>query len=136
MRRLLSYSASQPVTSFGLLILRLGFGALLMVHGYDKLVHYAEYSKQFMPFMGMSAATSLVLVIFAEFVCSLLVMIGLFTRFACIPILVTMCVALFKAHGGQVSGEGQAATLFGLAFLTLLFTGAGKYSLDAAIYRH
>jgi uncharacterized membrane protein YphA (DoxX/SURF4 family) len=39
MRRLLSYSASLPIASLGLLILRLGFGGLLMVHGYDKIMH-------------------------------------------------------------------------------------------------
>lgn len=135
MRRLLSYSASAPVTGIGLLFLRVGFSALLMVHGYDKMVHYNEYSQQFIPFLGLSPSFSLMLVIFAEFICSLLVLVGLFTRFACVPIIITMCVALFKAHGGDVTGQGQAATLFLLAYLALLFTGPGKFSIDAAFYK-
>jgi putative oxidoreductase len=136
MRRLLSYTASLPITSFGLLILRIGFGGLLLTHGYDKMVHYNEMSQQFMPFMGLSASVSLGLLIFAEFFCSLFVIVGLLTRFACVPIIIAMSVALFMAHGGDITGKGQPATLFLLSFLTLLFTGPGKYSMDAAFYKH
>ena len=136
MRRLLSYSASLPITSFGLLILRIGFGGLLAIHGYDKLMHYAEMKTQFMPFLGMAPPVALGLLIFAEFVCSIFVILGLLTRFACVPVIIAMSVALFQAHGGDVTGKGQAATLFLLVFLSLLFTGAGKYSLDAALYKH
>jgi putative oxidoreductase len=136
MRRLLTYSASLNVASLGLLILRLGFGGLLLTHGYDKMVHYGEMSQQFMPFMGMSPSVSLGLLIFAEFFCSIFVIVGLLTRFACVPIIIAMAVALFMAHDGDVAGKGQAATLFLLSFLTLIFTGPGKFSMDAAFYKH
>ena len=136
MRRLLSYSASLPITSLGLLILRVGFGGLMMIHGYDKLIHYAEMKEKFMPFLGMSPAMALCLLIFAEFVCAIFVVLGLFTRLACIPLIIAMSVALFQAHGGDITGKGQSATLFLLVFLSLLFTGPGKYSLDAALYKH
>jgi putative oxidoreductase len=136
MRRLLSYTASLPIISFGLLILRIGFGGLLLTHGYDKMVHFNEMSQQFIPFMGLSPSVSLGLLIFAEFFCSLFVIVGLLTRFACVPIIIAMSVALFMAHGGDITGKGQAATLFLLSFLTILFTGPGKYSMDAAFYKH
>ncbi|MES2331383.1 MAG: DoxX family protein [Bacteroidota bacterium] len=136
MRRLLSYSASLPITSFGLLILRIGFGGLLAVHGYDKLMHFAEMKANFISFLGMSPGMSLGLLVFAEFVCSLFVVLGLLTRFACVPVIIGMSVALIQAHGGDITGKGQPATLFLLAFLSLLFTGPGKYSLDAALYKH
>jgi putative oxidoreductase len=136
MRRLLNYSAPLPITSFGLLILRLGFGGLLLVHGYDKMMHYAEMKNNFMPFMGMPASVSLALVIFAEFICSMLVIVGLLTRFACIPIIITMLVALFMAHDGDITGKGQPATLYLLVFFALAVTGPGKYSLDAALYKN
>jgi putative oxidoreductase len=58
-------------------------------------------------------------------------MLGLFTRLACIPLIIVMVVAVYKAHNGQVFGEGQTAALFLLAFLVLLLTGAGKVSVDA-----
>lgn len=136
MRRLFSYTASASATGIGLLLLRLGFGALLMVHGYDKIQHYSEISQKFIPFLGMSPSVSLSLCIFAEFVCGLLVAVGLLTRLACVPILINMAVAVFQVHQGDVTGQAQAATLFLVTFLALLFTGAGKYSVDAAIYKH
>jgi putative oxidoreductase len=136
MRRLLSYSASLPITSLGLLILRLGFGGLLMVHGFDKIMHFTEMKTQFISFLGMSQAVSLGLQIFAEFVCSIFVVLGLLTRFACVPIIFGMSVAVFMAHNGDITGQGEKATLFLLAFVVLIFTGAGKYSLDAALYKH
>ncbi len=136
MRRLLSYSASPNVTSFALLILRLGFAGLLIPHGYDKMIHFAEYSRKFLPFMGMSQSFSLGLTIFAEFFCSVFVILGLFTRFATIPPIIAMSVALYVAHAGDFTGKGQPATLFLLAFVVLLFTGPGKFSVDGAIYKH
>jgi putative oxidoreductase len=136
MRRFLSYSASLPVASAGLLILRLGFGGLMLPHGYDKIIHYAEYKEKFMSFMGLSPAISLGLNIFAEFFCAIFIVLGLLTRFATIPLIIAMSVALFMVHNGDVTGKGQAATLFLLAFMALLFTGAGKYSLDGALYKH
>ncbi len=136
MRRLLSYSASPAVTSFALLILRLGFGGLIVVHGYDKIMHFAEIKDKFMPFLGMSPTVSLGLVIFAEFICGIFLVAGLLTRFACIPLIIDMTVAVCMAHNGDIFGKGQLATLFLLSFIVLLFTGAGKYSLDGALYKH
>lgn len=136
MRRFLSYSASPAVTSFALLILRLGFGGLIMVHGYDKIMHFAEIKDKFMPFLGMSPTISLGLVVFAEFICGIFLIVGLLTRFACIPLIIAMSVALFMAHGGDILDKGQPATLFLLSFIVLLFTGAGKYSLDGVFYKH
>ena len=136
MRRFLSYSASPAVISFALLILRLGFGILIIAHGYDKIIHFAEYKDKFFPFLGLSPAVSLGLVIFAEFICGIFLAVGLLTRFAAIPLIINMSVALFKAHDGDIFGKGQPAGLFLFAFLVLLFTGAGKYSLDGALYKH
>jgi len=136
MRRLLSYSASPAVTSFALLILRLGFGGLILVHGYDKIIHFAEMKDKFMPFLGMSPTFSLGLVVFAEFICAIFLIAGLLTRFACIPLIIDMTVAIFMAHNGDILGKGQLASLFLLSFIVLLFTGAGKYSLDGALYKH
>ena len=116
-----------------MLLLRLVVAGLLVKHGYDKMVHFEEYSGKFMDFMGLGQKVSLSLVIFAEFFCSLLVIMGLFTRLACIPIIFMLCVALFKAHGGEVMGDGQPATLFLIGFVVLLLCGAGKVSVDSMI---
>jgi putative oxidoreductase len=133
MRKFLSTKYSAGAFNTAMLFLRLVVGGLLAKHGYDKMVHFQEYSGQFMNFMGLGTKVSLSLAIFAEFFCSLLVIIGLFTRLACIPIIFLLCVALFKVHGGDVFGDGQPATLYLIGFVVLLFTGAGKVSVDSMI---
>ena len=105
----------------------------MLVHGYDKMVHFNETASHMMNFMGIGAKASTALVIFAEFFCSLLVVLGLFTRLACIPLIICMGVALFKAHNGDFFGDGQVAALFLICFIVLLFLGAGKVSVDSMI---
>ena len=133
MKRFLSTNYSAGAFNTAMLLLRLVVAGLLVKHGYDKMVHFEEYSGKFMDFMGLGQKVSLSLVIFAEFFCSLLVIMGLFTRLACIPIIFMLCVALFKAHGGEVMGDGQPATLFLIGFVVLLLCGAGKVSVDSMI---
>jgi len=133
MKRLLSTSCSDWAFNIGTLVLRLGAGGLVIAHGYDKLVHFATLRHQFMSFMGIGSSTSLTLVIFAEFFCGLLVLLGLFTRLTVIPIVISMTVALVKAHHNDVFGAGEKAALYLCAFLAILLLGPGKASVDGVI---
>ena len=133
MKKFLSTKYNANAYNFGLLILRLGAGILMANHGYMKLEHYDQMSGQFTSFLGLSPAISLALVIFSELVCAILISIGLFTRFACIPLIISCTYALAKAHQWDVFGKGELVTLFLAAFLTLLFTGPGKASIDNMI---
>lgn len=130
MGKLTSTSYTTGAFNAGMLILRLGMGGLMMKHGYQKLIHFSEYKSQFMNFMGLGQNLSLSLTIFAEFFCALFILIGLFTRLATIPLIVVMCVALFKAHNSDFLGEGEMATLYLAGYLSLLFIGPGKISVD------
>jgi putative oxidoreductase len=133
MKRLLSVSCSDWAFNVGMLLLRLGAGALIIPHGYSKLVHFAEKKNSFMNFMGMGSTLSLALVIFAEFFCGMFIVIGLFTRLTVIPPVIVMFVALFKIHNGDIFGEGANAALFLSCFLTILLCGPGKASIDGLI---
>ena len=130
MSKLTSSSYSTGAFNAGTLIMRLALGALMMSHGYQKMVHFAEYKTKFINFLGLGQSTSLALAIFAEFFCALFILIGLFTRLACIPLIITMCVALFKAHNADMMGEGEMASLYLAGYITLLFIGPGKISVD------
>ena len=105
----------------------------MLVHGYDKMVHFNETAAHMMNFMGIGSKASTALVIFAEFFCSMLLILGLFTRLACIPLIICMGVALVKAHNGDFFGQGQIAALFLICFIVVLLLGAGKVSVDAMI---
>lgn len=141
------------MNSTGLLILRIGMGGYLATHGSGKLqMVLAGNFDQFGDPIRLGSGLSLVLVMIAEFFCALLVVLGLATRFAAIPVVIAMAVAAFVVHGGDpwTMGEGarlfttgeaeswaskEPALLFLIGFLTLIFTGPGRFSLDALIAR-
>lgn len=133
MKKLLSTKYSAGAFSAAMLILRLGLGILMMAHGYNKLIHFGEMQHKFMNFMGMGSTASLALVVFAEFFCSLFLIIGLFTRLAAIPLIIATCVMVFKAHNGEVFGDGETAALYLTGYLVLLFVGPGRVSVDSMI---
>lgn len=133
MNKLFSTKYSAGAFNVAMLILRVGMAGLMLPHGYDKLIKFAEYKAKFINFLGLGPTASLALLIFAEFFCSFLLIIGLFSRFACIPLIIAMAVALWKGHNGEVFGEGEHATMYIIAFATILIVGPGKISVDGAI---
>jgi putative oxidoreductase len=133
MRKLFSTKYSSGAFNAGILVLRLTSGILMMNHGYEKLVNFSQKKGEFMNFLGMGQTASLALTVFAEFFCALFIIIGLFTRLATIPLIVVMCVALFQAHNSDFFGLGEKAALYLGAYLTLLFVGPGKVSVDNMI---
>lgn len=134
MKKLFSTRCSDNSFSFAMLLLRCGAGSLMMVmHGLDKIMHFAQKAPRFADPFHIGSTVSLSLVVFAEFFCAAFVILGLFTRLACIPLVIAMGVALFSAHKGQFFGPGESAGIYLFCFLTLLFTGPGKASLDRFI---
>jgi putative oxidoreductase len=134
MKKLFSTSTSDNAFSFAVLALRLGAGSLMMInHGLDKLMHFAQKAPRFADPFHIGSTTSLSMVVFAEFFCAAFIILGLFTRLAAIPLIIAMSVALFFAHKGEFFGRGESAGLFLTCFVVLLFTGPGKVSLDRFI---
>lgn len=130
MKKLLSTKYSSGVFNTAMLLLRIGVGVLMMSHGFDKLVHFGSNHKSFMNFLGIGSTFSLTLVIFAEFFCSLFLILGLFTRLATIPLIIAMSVALVKAHHAEIFGKGELAALYLTCYVVLLLLGPGKVSVD------
>ena len=133
MSKLLSTKYSTGAFNLGMLVLRLGIGILLAAHGFDKLIHFSTIKPNFINFMDLGQTVSLSLAIFAEFFCSIFLILGLFTRLACIPILTVMLVILLKVTHGDVFGHGETASLYFVPTLALLFCGPGKISMDGMI---
>ena len=123
MRRLLSTKYSAGAFSTAMLLLRLGIGILMMAHGYDKLLHFSKIQDTFLNFLGMGSTISLVMVVFAEFFCSLFLILGLFTRLSAIPLIIATCVMVFKAHHSDIFGDGEHASLYLISYLVILFVG-------------
>lgn len=124
------------LTSLGLLALRVGFGLFMVGHGYPKLqtLLAGEYDK-FPDPLNIGNRASLMGAVAAELLCSLLVIVGAATRIATVPLIFTMAVAAFVVHAQDpwLLGGGRSkepALLYLFAFVTLLLTGPGRYSVD------
>lgn len=114
----------------GLLVLRLSVGALMLTHGWPKYSGFATKAETFADPIGFGPKTSLALAIGAELGCSLLLIVGLFTRFAAVPLAFTMGVAAFVVHANDPFAKQEFALLYMAAYVTLLFAGAGRFSID------
>ncbi len=130
MKKLLSTKYSAGTFNVAMLFLRFGLGVLMINHGYDKLIHFSAMKADFMNFLGLGNSISLTMVVFAEFFCSLFLIIGLFTRLSVIPLIITMAVALFMVFKGDVFGKGELPALYLAAYIVLLLLGPGKISVD------
>lgn len=133
-RRLLFGSAPSghlTTTDWGLFVLRMGAASFMLFgHGWGKLASFSERADSFADPLGVGPVMSLSLTVFAEFFCSALLGFGLFTRLAAIPLAITMAVAAFVIHADDPWQKKELAVLYLLVYLTLVFTGPGRISLD------
>jgi putative oxidoreductase len=121
---------TMPV-SLSLLLIRFIVGAFMLTHGYGKLLSLlAEGPVQFADPIGMGETASLVLAVFAEFFCSLFLILGAGTRLSTIPLLVTMLVAVFVVHASDGFGRQELPLLYASIYGMIALAGAGKYSVD------
>ncbi|HEX2099815.1 MAG TPA: DoxX family protein [Candidatus Synoicihabitans sp.] len=131
---LLSFLPSN--VDLGLLLLRVGFGVTMVVyHGWPKVTKFSSMFTTFADPVGVGPRASYLVAVGGEALAATLVVLGLFTRFAALWAAVVMGVAFFIVHERALSGprSGEMAFLYCVAFLTLVFTGAGRYSVDAKI---
>lgn len=114
-----------------LLIIRLSVGALMLTHGLVKLpILFGSGPIQFPDPIGLGTTTSLVLAVFTEVFCSLLLIFGLGTRFAAIGLLITMLIAALIVHSNDPFARQELPLLYATIYLIIVVTGAGKLSID------
>ena len=106
----------------------------MLMHGVGKMERLISGSWNFADPIGIGSDASFILVTFAEFVCAILVILGLLTRFAVIPLIIAMFVVVFIHSADQSISEKERPILFLIAFLGLFFTGPGKYSIDRFLF--
>lgn len=123
---------SEPISEdLGHLMLRLGAGGTMFwQHGWPKLMAFGDKVDSFADPFGLGSAFSLVLLLIAEVLCSALVVLGLWTRAAVIPLIIAMAVVVFMVKGDAAFAEKELAAVYLVAFITLLFTGSGRFAVD------
>jgi putative oxidoreductase len=137
MKRIFQTGTNEEYLNLLILVVRITVAAFMITHGGPKLVKLLAGGEiQFGDPLGLGPALSLVLVVFAEFFCSILICIGLGTRLAAIPLMITMLVAAFVSHGPDPFRQKEMALLYFLIYLSLLVIGSRKYSFDYLMTRN
>jgi len=125
-----------PRINAGLFFLRLtGCLLLLYVHGLPKVFHFSEELTHIEDPFGLGPWMSLLPAIFAEVICPLFILIGVFARLACLPIIGVLLVAMLFVHPGWSIAEGQFGWLLLIIFTTLAITGPGEWRPGASTRR-
>jgi len=121
---------TQVARDVGLLILRVSMGSMMITHGWHKLTGFSEMSGSFPDPVGIGAAATLAIAVFAEFFCSAFVIAGFLTRLAAVPIAATMAGAALIHHAADPMKVKELPFVYLAAFTVIALAGAGKLSVD------
>lgn len=136
MKKLFSISIHPEYLHFAILLVRITVAVFMLTHGWPKLNKLLAGGEiRFGDPIGIGPVLSLTLVVFAEFLCSILIGIGWGTRLAAIPLMITMAVAAFISHGDDPFGRKELALIYLVIYVFLFISGSGKYSVDYFIGR-
>ncbi len=131
MRKLLSTSYSAGAFNFALLVQRVVTGLLLLIgHGLPKISGFHELSANFYDPLHISHRGSLILVILAELFCSMLLVLGLFTRIVALIIVINLSVAVFIYNHDQPLKNVELGAIYLTSVFTIMIVGPGRVSVD------
>lgn len=131
LRGIFSVKFNDGMLSLWLLVFRVGVSVMMLTHGLPKVSRLLPGQEiSFADPLGIGVLPSLILTVFAEVICSLLIILGLGTRLAAIPLAITMAVAAFMVHAADPFARKELAIMYLLAYITLLIMGSGKFSVD------
>lgn len=116
-----------------LLAVRIFIGFAMLSHGFPKLQMLIEGQKDFYDFLGMGPQITLGLTVFAEFACSILLILGLFSRIALGFLIFTMVIAGFVVHSADPFEKQELSLVYLCIYLMLMVFGAGRFSVDHMI---
>jgi putative oxidoreductase len=130
-------------TQAGLALLRVWTGLTLFLrHGWEKQpAHWAQFMTHFPNPIGIGSHPSFVIAFISDFICGILLIVGLGTRWAALYCLCNIFVAWAFVHHFAFSGKGpqgdhgEIMVLYLGALLTLLIAGPGAASVDRLISR-
>lgn len=111
----------------GLLYLRVTASLLVLaVHGLPKAMHYASEAAAIEDPFHLGRAVSMAFAILAEVICPPLMILGIATRLAALPILIVTVVALAFIHRDWSLAQGQFAWMLLILFGTIAIAGPGQ----------
>jgi len=118
---------------FALLILRAALGAGMLRHGWDKFGKWDQFKATFYDPFRIGSQWTLGFTVFAEVICSGLLIIGFCTRFAALILAFTFGITFFMALKGDFTHtKGELTALYFACYMAILFAGPGKYAFDGS----
>lgn len=82
---------------------------------------------------GAGGEFSWILTVFSECFCTILVMLGIFTKLSAVPPLIVMLALALILPSGAAWSARELYLLYALPFFVLTFTGPGEYSVDGRL---
>jgi putative oxidoreductase len=129
--KLLSTAYSDGAFNFALLVQRVVTGLLMLIgHGLPKISKFSDLSSSFPDPLRIGHRNSLVLVILAELFCSMLMVLGLFTRIVAFIIALDLSIVVFIYHHGQPLNNVDLGAIYLTSVFTIMILGPGKVSVD------
>jgi putative oxidoreductase len=133
MKRLITLDFLPHSYDLALLLLRVWAGfSLFLKHGVEKIAHFSGMAAHFPDPVHIGSHWSLMMALLSDAVCSLLIILGLATRWAALYIAVILGTAFTLFHHFALSGprSGELPYLYLGIALTIFFAGPGRFSMD------
>lgn len=134
MLKLLFTSFPGHRASVALLLLRVFVGIAFLFHGYGKMVDVPAFAAEFGLALPVAAAAA-----YTQFVCGLMMILGVLTPLAGAALAATMAAATFELIGrGEpfVNPHGhswEAASFYLVAASAVALLGPGRFSIDSLL---
>lgn len=134
--------ADEKFRDYGLLLLRIGIGLMFVaIYGYSKITGGVErwemLGKTFNNILGVSFIPAFwgFMAAISEFGGGICLIAGVLLRPACALMLFTMLVAVTShIRGGHDFSDVALALVLGIVFLSLIFTGPGRFTLPKLFF--
>lgn len=135
MKKILGTSLFPPAADLAILVLRVVVGtSIFLRHGVEKLANFPAMSAHFPDPIHIGGPASLVVALISDSICSLLVAMGLATRWAALYVFCNIAVAWVFVHHfqffGRTGDHGELIVIYLAVMAALFLTGGGKFSLD------
>ena len=134
LKTLFSFLSDNRLFDSATLFLRIFIGAMMLTHVIGKIQDYNAIVDSFPDPLHIGSVASFNLIIIIEAGCSALLIMGLMTRLATIPLIAGMFTATFLTFPDKSFADGELSFIYMGVYIALLISGGGRYSLDMLFF--
>lgn len=128
-QKITDWIARYRCMDWGALYLRIFLGGSIFFHNVGKMQNYNEIINTYPSFFFLNSTASFVFVSAVEVLMAVLLLLGLWVRFAAAVMAVGM-LWLFFAEGFP---SGETAFVYAAVYIALVITGGGAFAFDGIV---